>query len=58
MGLMYNTLDKSWRTVQCNSNNYGVSNITYGLTPAPCTACPMNMVASKDALLYPNSSMW
>jgi len=55
---MYNTLDKSWRTVQCNSNNYGVSNITYGLTPAPCTACPMNMVASKDALLYPNSSMW
>lgn len=38
-GLIYMTLTKSWRLRNCTSNGYGVSNITYGLSPSPCRDC-------------------
>lgn len=38
-GLVYMTLSKTWRARNCTTNNYGVSNITYGLSPAPCRDC-------------------
>jgi hypothetical protein len=56
---MYMTLDKTWRAVNCDSNStYGVTNTTFGLTPAPCRACPANMVTSKDKVKFPRSSRW
>lgn len=48
-GLLYASLSKTWRAQNCNKNNYGVSAITYGLTPAPCRDCPLNMVATTQA---------
>lgn len=38
-GLYYTALTKSYRVKNCISNSYGVSNITYGLTPSPCRDC-------------------
>lgn len=55
---MYNSITTSWRAVSCNNNNYGVANITAGLTPSPCRPCPANMVASRNRALYPTSSKW
>lgn len=49
-GLYYETITKTWRAVNCNTNNnYGVANKTYGLTPAGCKSCPANMIASRSA---------
>lgn len=45
-GLYYETLTKRWRVKNCEFNEYGVTNFTYGLTPAPCVPCPMNMVTN------------
>ena len=58
MGLMYNSISKTWRAVNCDSNNYGVTNNTFGLTPTPCKPCPTNMVTSRDPTSYPNSARW
>jgi hypothetical protein len=38
-GLYFETLTKTWRVKNCDTNNYGVQNITYGLTPSPCRDC-------------------
>lgn len=57
-GLLYQALENSWRAVNCDSNNYGVANETYGLTPAPCRACPQDMVTSKNRNSYPMSARW
>lgn len=54
---MFNSIEKTWRAVNCDKDNYGVTNITYGLTPAPCKPCPQNMVATTNAS-YPNSASW
>jgi len=54
-GLFYQTTTKTWRAQDCTYNNYGVANITYGLTPAPCVACPSGMIASSSAT-YPTSA--
>jgi hypothetical protein len=35
-GLYYSTLTQSWRARNCDTNNYGVNNRTYGLTPFAC----------------------
>jgi hypothetical protein len=35
-GLYYSTITGSWRARMCDTNNYGVSNKTYGLSPNPC----------------------
>ena len=48
-GLYYETLTKTWRAKNCDTNAYGVANTTYGLTPAACKACPINLVANKNA---------
>lgn len=55
-GLYYTTTTQSWRAKDCNLNNYGVTNKTYGLTPYPCRDCPANMVTSTDTVNYPVSS--
>lgn len=57
-GLYYDTLTKSWRARNCVDNSYGVTNKTYGLTPAPCKACPTNMITSKDATAYSVSAAY
>jgi len=56
-GLYYDTLTKSWRARNC-VDNYGVTNKTYGLTPAPCKACPTNMITSTDATAYSISAAY
>jgi hypothetical protein len=35
-GLYYTSTTATWRARNCDSNNYGVANITFGLTPSPC----------------------
>jgi len=57
-GLYYEAITKSWRATNCDGNSYGVTNKTYGLTPAPCKACPSNMVASANATAYPRSAAY
>jgi hypothetical protein len=57
-GLLYTTLDKSWRAVNWDTDNYGVANVSYGLSPQACKPCPMNMIASKDKINYPRSARW
>lgn len=47
-------MDNTWRAVNCDKNQYGTPNITYGLTPAPCRECPANMVANSSGA-YPAS---
>lgn len=47
-GLYYATLTKSWRAVDCNESRFGVSNITYGLTPAACRDCPSGTLTSTQ----------
>lgn len=34
--LYYASLTQSYRAVNCNDDNYGVANRTYGWTPTPC----------------------
>lgn len=53
-GLYYMALQDTWQAVNCDINSYGMTNITYGLTPAPCRDCPANMVAN-DSDAYPAS---
>lgn len=52
-GLYFQSLTKSWRAQNCDSaqrpNTYGVSNTTFGLTPAACTPCPQFMVTSRSS---------
>jgi hypothetical protein len=40
-GLYYLTLTKTFRAKNCDSNNYGVSNITTGLAPFTCRDCEL-----------------
>lgn len=47
-GLLYETLTKTWRAKDCALNSYGIKNLSYGLTPAPCKDCPAGTVASRD----------
>lgn len=35
-GLYYSATTLVWRARNCDVDNYGVSNTTYGLTPQPC----------------------
>lgn len=48
-GLYFSTLTNTWRARNCDTNSYGVSNKTYGLTPAPCRDCPTGQVATRAA---------
>lgn len=57
-GLYYSTITGSWRARNCDSDSYGVSNITYGLTPAPCRDCPSGMTAVNNATTFPNSTQY
>lgn len=57
-GLYYSTITGAWRARACDTNNYGVANRTYGLTPQACKDCPTGMVTSTDTILYPNSSAY
>jgi hypothetical protein len=43
-GLYYTALTRSYRVKNCISNSYGVSNITYGLSPSPCRDCESTCV--------------
>lgn len=38
-GLYYMALNQTWRVRNCTDNMYGVSNITFGLSPSPCRNC-------------------
>lgn len=57
-GLYYSTITGSWRARNCVVDSYGVSNITYGLTPAPCRDCPAGMTAINNSTTYPNSTQY
>lgn len=46
--LLFETLTKTWRAKNCTLNSYGVTNTTYGLTPAPCRDCPTGTVATRS----------
>jgi hypothetical protein len=54
-GLYFNTLTNTWRAKNCESNSYGMSNKTYGLSPAACRDCPTGQVATTAAG-YPTSA--
>lgn len=56
-GLYFETLTKTYRAKDCDSNSYGVSNVTYGLNPDPCRTCPDGTVASNMAA-YSNSAQY
>jgi hypothetical protein len=51
-GLYFMTLTNTWRAVNCDNSNYGVANITYGLSPAPCRDCPSGQVATVTDARY------
>lgn len=53
-GLYYTSITATWRARNCETNNYGVANLTYGLSPAPCRDCPSGMVAVANSS-YSNS---
>ncbi len=49
----------NFMAVNCSNNNYGVSNITYGLAAYPCRDCAQGMQTRADlptsaAFLAPN----
>lgn len=56
-GLYYNTLTGTWRAKNCDVDSYGVTNKTYGLSPAACRDCPSGQVATT-APGYPNSASY
>lgn len=53
-------LTNSWRAQNCDSesrpNTHGVSNATFGLTPAPCTPCPQFHPANHPSSKSPHGS--
>lgn len=49
-GLYYTTLTKSWRAKNCTVNAYGVSNQTFGLSPAPCRECESAILLGRRFL--------
>lgn len=56
MGLYASTLSGTWRAKQCNNNEYGVTNLTYGLSSTACRPCPAGTLASSDAAAYNRSA--
>lgn len=46
--LYYETLTNTWRASNCTESKYGVANITYGLSPTPCRACPAGTEAKAS----------
>lgn len=42
----------------CDSNSYGVSALTYGLSLFSCRECPGGMVTSSDKAAFPNSASY
>lgn len=54
-GLYVQTTSSTWLSRNCDRDNFGASNTTFGLTPSPCRPCPGNMVARRDTQAYPNS---
>lgn len=58
-GLYFATLTGTWRAQNCNNDTYGVANTTFGLTPAPCRACPQGLVArTSSSAPYGSSMRW
>jgi hypothetical protein len=55
-GLYPDQLNQTWRAVNCNSSNYGVANVTYGLAFRPCSLCFPGQVTSSNSTLFPNSA--
>lgn len=53
--MYFSTASNSYRAVNCDSNNYGVQNITYGLAAFPCRDCPGGMITNSS---LPNSGAY
>ena len=43
--MYFSPASNKYTAVNCETNNYGVANTTYGLTPAPCRTCPDGLAA-------------
>lgn len=39
-GMYLSSISNTFRAVNCDTDSYGVANITYGLSVLPCRACP------------------
>jgi hypothetical protein len=48
-GMYFSAATNAYRAVSCDTNNYGVANLTYGLAAFPCRDCPTGMETSKTA---------
>lgn len=54
-GLLFSSLNNTWRASDCMESSYGVANITYGLSPSPCRACPSGTEAKAS---WPKSAKY
>lgn len=46
--MYFSAASNAYRGVNCDTNNYGVANTTYGLAAFPCRDCPSGMQTSTD----------
>lgn len=54
-GMYYSAASATYKGVNCDTNNYGVANKTYGLAAFPCRDCPAGMQTSTS---LPNSALY
>jgi len=47
-GMYFSAASSSYRAVNCETNQYGVANTTYGLAAFPCRDCPAGMQTSTS----------
>lgn len=48
-GMYFSAASNAYRAVNCDSNSYGVKDLTYGLAAFPCRDCPAGMETSTTA---------
>jgi hypothetical protein len=53
--MYFSAATNTYYAVNCDSNSYGVANLTYGLAAHPCRDCPAGMQTSTD---LPNSAAY
>lgn len=54
--MYFSAASNTYRAVNCDTNNYGVANITTGLAAYPCRDCPAGMMTSNS--LAPSSNYY
>jgi len=53
--MYFSVSSNTYRAANCDTNSYGVSSITYGLSAYPCRDCPAGMQTSTS---LPNSAAY